>query len=117
MIVAYRSIINYNMSIPKLKPAVLRSLSIMDKIQGMTNVPSKFITRLLRRVYFAAFAALPLSSIHIDAVRGTHVLIAGRAHQEHNVLLLHRIFSLHFDSRSDHCSTSDQDGLCGAVSR
>jgi hypothetical protein len=84
----------------------------------MTDMFLKITKRLLLQVYFVAFAALPLSYIHVEDTRGTCSFTAGAAHQGHNVhVLLHQIFFTHFSNRSDHLQLSPADKLLGTEPR
>jgi hypothetical protein len=83
----------------------------------MTDMFLKITKRLLLQVYFVAFAALPLSYIHVEDTRGTCSFTAGAA-QGHNVhVLLHQIFFTHFSNRSDHLRLSPADKLLGTEPR
>ena len=78
----------------------------------------KITKRLLLQVYFVAFAALPLSYIHVEDTRGTCSYTAGAAHQRHNAhVFLHQIFFTHFSNRSDHLRLSPADELLGTETR
>jgi len=78
----------------------------------------KIIARLLLQVYFAAFAALPLSYIHIEDTQGTRYIVASTAHQGQNVhVLLHKIFFTHFSNRSDHRGPAASDGILGTAAK
>ncbi len=78
----------------------------------MADMFIKIIIRLLLPLYYVVFAALPLSYIHIEAVRDTCCFAATTEHEEHNAhVLLHQIFFSHFSNRSDHLMASPADEL------
>ena len=84
----------------------------------MTYMSVKTATRFLLQVYFVAFAALPLSYIHVEDTRGTCSLRAGAVHQGCNFhVILHQIFFTHFSNRSDHLRLSPADELLGTEAR
>ena len=92
--------------------------SCRDTSYEMTDMFLKITKRLLLQVYFVAFAALPLSYIHVEDTRGTCSFTAGAAHQGHNVhVLLHQIFFTHFSNRSDHLRLSPADKLLGTEAK
>ena len=84
----------------------------------MENMVSKIIIRFLLQAYFAVFAALPLSYIHIEDSQGTPSLVAGTAQMRRNIhMLLHEIFFAHCSNRSDHCTSRCSEGTLSTTGK
>ena len=78
----------------------------------MTAKVAKRTFRFLLPIYFAVFAAMPLSDIHVEGTQDGSGYLCGRDLEKGSLrLLLHELLFTHFNNKSEHLKNTASASL------